>query len=71
MRFHLSPEIAEYTPDAIENRWSAGRAKVEVTEDNGPIYDEIIDRNPGETDTEFRRRCARRGLALVMAGGAG
>lgn len=70
MRFHLSPEVETYEPGIIENRWGAGRAKVELSAAGETLYDEIIERDTGETNTDFRRRCARRGLALVMAGGA-
>jgi len=70
MKFHLSPEMTAYTPEAIENRWSAGRAKVELVDESGTLYDEIITRSGDETDAAFRKRCSRRGLQLVMAGGA-
>jgi len=70
MKFHLSPEVVAYTPEAIQNRWSAGRAKVELSDGGETLYDEIITRSGDETDEAFRRRCSRRGLALVMAGGA-
>ncbi len=70
MRFHLSPEMTAYTPDSIENRWSAGRAKVELSDGGETLYDEIITRTADETDAAFRKRCSRRGLQLVMAGGA-
>ena len=70
MRFHLSPELEEYTPTTIENRWAAGRAKVELSDGGETLYDEIITRTADETDAAFRRRCSRRGLQLVMAGGA-
>ena len=70
MRFHLSPEMTAYTPDSIENRWSAGRAKVELVDEGATLYDEIITRTADETDEAFRKRCSLRGLQLVMAGGA-
>ena len=70
MRFHLSPEVVAYTPEAIQNRWSAGRAKVELSDGGETLYDEIITRTADETDEAFRKRCSRRGLQLVMAGGA-
>jgi len=69
MRSSLHPRIVEWTPDQIANRWDTDAAQVRIHDDGGQeILTETIARADGETPADFRRRCARRGLRLGMAG---
>ena len=68
MRSTLHPRMSEWTPDAIADRWNTTSAQVRIHDHGETILTETIERNPGEPNADFRRRCARRGLQLVAAG---
>ena len=69
MRSSLHPRMPEWTPDQIANRWDTDAAQVRLRDNDGQeLLTETITRVDGETPADFRRRCARRGLRLGMAG---
>ena len=69
MRSTLHPRITEWTPDSIANRWDTDAAKVKLRDGDGQeLLTETIQRQPGQSPSDFRRACARRALQLVLAG---